>query len=109
VRLKWSELFEDLGYSARCAELSGREVEISGFVAESHDGSLQMLVAEPGGCPDCSPVPIPAIALPAFRLENARGPVMLRGVLSYGFQIDAQNRASFLRLEKARVATGLPT
>jgi len=109
VRLKWSELFEDLGYSARCAELSGSEVEIAGFVAESHDGSVQMLVAEPGGCPDCSPVPVAAITLPAFRLENAKGPVMLRGVLSYGFVVDREGKASFLRLENARLATGLPT
>ena len=107
--LKWNELFEGLGYSARCAELSGSEVEIAGFVTESHDGSVQMLVAQPGGCPDCSPVPIPAITLPAFRLVNTKGPVMLRGVLSYGFLADAEGRASFLRLEKARLATGLPT
>ena len=109
MRLKWSDLFEDLGYSARCAELSGTEVEIAGFVAESHDASVQMLVAQPGGCPDCSPVPVPAITLPAFRIENAKGPVMLRGVLSYGFVVDREGRASFLRLEKARLATGLPT
>jgi len=109
VRLKFSDLFENLGYSARCAEFSGAEVEIAGFVAESHDGTVQMLVAQPGGCPDCSPVPVPAITLPAFRLENAKGPVMLRGVLSYGFLVDARGNASLLRLEKARLATGLPT
>ena len=109
MRLKWNDLFEGLGYSARCAALSGSEVEVAGFLTESHDGSLQMLVREPGGCPDCSPVPIATITLPAFRLENAKGPVMLRGVLSYGFFVDAQGRASFLRLEQARLATGLPT
>ena len=109
MRLKFSDLFEDLGFSARCAELSGTEVEIAGFVVESHVGGVQMLVAQPGGCPDCSPVPVPAITLPSFRLENAKGPVMLRGVLSYGFLVEAQGNASFLRLEKARVATGLPT
>ena len=109
MRLKFSDLFENLGYSARCAEFSGAEVEIAGFVAESHDGNVQMLVAQPGGCPDCSPVPVPAITLPAFRLENAKGPVMLRGVLSYGFLVDARGNASLLRLEKARLATGLPT
>jgi hypothetical protein len=109
VRLKWSELFEEFGYRARCAELSGSEVEIAGFVVDNHDGSLQMLVPEPGGCPDCSPVPVAAITLPAFQLKNAKGPVMLRGVLSYGFLVDAEGRASFLRLGKARVATGLPT
>ena len=109
MRLKWNELFEGLGYSARCAELSGTEVEVAGFLTESHDGSVRMLVREPGGCPDCSPVPVATITLPDFRLENAKGPVMLRGVLSYGFLVDAQGRASFLRLEKARLATGLPT
>ena len=109
MRLKFSDLFQDLGYSARCAELSGTKVEIAGFVAESHDGGVQMLVSQPGGCPDCSPTPVPAITLPAFRLENAKGPVMLSGVLSYGFRVDEQGRASFLRLEKARLATGLPT
>ena len=109
MRLKFSELFEGLGYSARCTELSGREVEIAGFVTESHDGRSQLLVAEPGGCPDCSPVPIPAITLPAFKIESAMSPVILRGVLSYGFFVDADGTASFLRLEKARLATGLPT
>jgi hypothetical protein len=107
VRLKWSELFEGPGYSARCAELSGMAVEIAGFVVESHDGRARLLVSQPGGCPDCSPVPIPAITLPAFRA--AGGAVTLRGVLSYGFSVDADGTASFLRLENARIATGLPT
>jgi hypothetical protein len=30
-------------------------------------------------------------------------------MLSYGFFVDADGNGSFLRLEKARVATGLPT
>jgi hypothetical protein len=105
VRLNFSELFEGLEYSPRCEQLSGRTVEIAGYVVDTHDGSAQMLVAEQGGCPHCSPVP--AIALPACRIPN--GPATLRGVLSYGFCIDADGAGSFLRLEKARVATGLPT
>ena len=105
MRLKFSELFEGLGYSARCAALSGAEVEIAGYVVDTHDGMAQMLVAEPGGCPHCSAVP--AIALPSFRIQP--GAVTLRGVLSYGFFIDGDGNGSFLRLEKARVATGLPT
>ena len=109
MRLKFPDLFEGSGYGARCAELPGSEVEIAGFVVDSHDGTVRMLVPQPGGCPDCSPVPIPAITLPAFRLANAKGPVTLRGVLSFGFMVDAHGNASFLRLEKARVATGLPT
>ena len=105
MRLKLSDLFEGLSYSARCGELSGTTVEITGYVVDTHDGSAQMLVAGPGGCPHCSPVP--AVALPAFKIKP--GAVTLRGVLSYGFLIDAQGSASFLRLEDARIATGFPT
>ena len=105
MRLKFSELFEGQGYSARCAELSGAEVELAGYVVDTHDGRAQMLVAEPGGCPHCSAVP--AIALPGFKIKP--GAVTLRGVLSYGFFTDPAGNASFLRLEKARLVTGLPT
>ena len=105
MRLKFSDLFEGDGYAARCEALSGAEVEIAGYVVDTHDGRAQMLVAEPGGCPHCSPVP--AISLPGSRLHT--GAVTLRGVLSYGFSMDAEGTASFLRLEKASVATGLPT
>ena len=105
MRLKFSDLFEDLGYSARCEALAGTEVEIAGYVVDTHDGSAQMLVAEPGGCPHCSQVA--AISLPDCRI--IKGAVALRGVLSYGFFVDASGNGSFLRLEKARLATGLPT
>ena len=105
MRLKLSELFEGLEYSPRCEQLSGGTVEIAGYVVDTHDGRAQMLVAEPGGCPHCSPVP--AIALPAFKMKP--GAVTLRGVLSYGFLADGDGNASFLRLEKARLVTGLPT
>jgi len=108
VRLKFSDLFEGLGYSARCAELSGAEVEIAGWVAESHDGSAILLVAEQGVCPDCSPEPVPAITLPGFRIGPGQL-VKLRGTLSYGFAADAAGMGSMLRLENARIATGLPT
>ena len=104
MRLKWSDLFEGLGYSSRCEELSGTTVEIAGYVVDTHDSRDQVLVAEPGGCPHCSPVP--AIALPAFKIKP--GAVTLRGVLSYGFSMDSHGSASFLRLEDVRVVTGLP-
>ena len=100
MRLKFSDLFEGPGYSARCAALSGAEVEIAGYVVDSHDGSARLLVAEPGGCPHCSSVP--AIALPDFRTKSGQGEVTLRGMLSYGFQVDASGAASCLRLENAR-------
>ena len=102
MRLKFSDLFEGPGYSARGAALSGAEVEIAGYVVDSHDGSARLLVAEPGGCPHCSSVP--AIALPGFRTKSGQGEVTLRGTLSYGFQVDASGAASCLRLENARLA-----
>jgi hypothetical protein len=105
VRLKFSDLFEGAGYSPRCEALSGAEVEIAGYVVDTHDGRAQMLVAEPGGCPHCSAVP--AVALPAFKIKP--GAVTLRGVLSYGFFTDPAGDASFLRLEKAKLVTRLPT
>ena len=101
MRLKFSDLFEGLGYSARCEALSGADVEIAGYIAEMHDGKAQLLVAEPGGCPHCSPVP--AISLPDFRIERTGEAVRLRGTLSYGFKVDAQGAGSFLRLENARL------
>ena len=109
MRLKFSDLFVGLGYTARCAELSGAEVEIAGWIAESHDGSGMLLVAEQGACPDCSPEPVAAITLPGFRMDAQAHPVKLRGTLSYGFAVDAAGMASMLRLENARLATGLPT
>ena len=101
MRLKFSELFEGQGYSARCAELSGAEVELAGYVVDTHDGRAQMLVAEPGGCPHCSPVP--AISLPGFRMEHKAEAVRLQGTLSYGFKVDDEGAGSFLRLENARL------
>ena len=105
MRLKLSELFDGLEYSPRCEELSGSTVEIAGYLVDTHDGRAQMLVAEPGGCPHCSPVP--AISLPGARIAN--GAVTLSGVLSYGFCVDGDGNGSFLRLEKARVVAGVPT
>jgi hypothetical protein len=101
VRLKWTELFDGLSFSARCKQLSGSTVEIAGFVVDTHDGRAQFLVAEPGGCPHCSPVP--AISLPDFRMETTGDAVRLRGTLSYGFKVDGAGAGSFLRLESARL------
>lgn len=101
MRLKWSDLFEGLGYSSRCEELSGTTVEIAGCVVDTHDCRDQVLVAEPGGCPHCSPVH--AISLPGFRIEKKAEAVRLRGTLSYGFKVDSDGAGSFLRLENARL------
>ena len=102
MRLKLSDLFEGLSYSARCGELAGATVEIAGYVVDTHDGRAQLLVAEPGGCPHCSPVP--AVSLPDFRMEKRGEAVRLRGTLSYGFKVDAEGAGSFLRLENAHLA-----
>ena len=104
MQLKFSDLFDDLSYSALCEPLQGKEVELKGFVADSHDHSTRLLVAEPGGCPHCSQVP--AIALPGCTIRPGQA-VTLRGTLSYGFRMDDAGNASMLRLENARVATGL--
>ena len=68
---------------------------------DTHDSRDQVLVAEPGGCPHCSPVP--AISLPDFRIEKKAEAVRLRGTLSYGFKVDSAGAGSFLRLDKARL------
>jgi hypothetical protein len=105
VRLKWSELFEASPegprYAPACERWHGKDVELRGWLSPAHDGSRDILLVErPGECPDCSPVA--AVALPGF--TKGDGAVTLRGRLSYGFAVDAGGKASFLRLEDARVA-----
>ena len=112
--LKFSELFDGMGsgelrYSERCKALSGRVVELRGYLSQDHPQTGRvMLVAEPGVCPDFSPAPVACLELPGFAASNTASAVRLRGRLSYGYQSDAHGNASFLRLEGARVATGLP-
>lgn len=100
-----------LAFSARAATLSGGEVEIRGFLVPLHaEPGRFALVDTPGACPDCAPAPVAAVHLPDFRARaglTLAQPVRLRGRLSYGFAIAADGYASFLRLEDARVATGL--
>jgi hypothetical protein len=86
-------------------------VEITGFLVATHDGADRVVLTDaPGACPDCAPAPVPAVHLPGFRAPavggNARA-VRVRGRLSYGFAVAPDGYASFLRLEGARVATGL--
>jgi hypothetical protein len=110
VRLKFSDLFDGRGsdalaYSARGARHAGEEIEIAGWLSVAHDGSGSvMLVEQPGACPDCSPAPVAAIALPGFKAAAA-GAVKLKGRLAYGFAVH-EGRASFLRLEHARISWG---
>ncbi len=114
MRLKFSELFDGVGtdelrYSERCKALSGSDVELSGYLSQDHPESGRvMLVDQPGVCPDCSPAPVACLALPGFVTKSTDSAVRLQGRLSYGYECDAQGNATFLRLESARVSTGLP-
>ena len=85
VRIGFDDLFAGRGTSAMefradVARLSGERVEIAGFlmpleahlpgpeVAHRHgvacEPSAYVLTDEPGVCPDCSPVPVPAVFVP---------------------------------------------
>jgi hypothetical protein len=116
VKVAFDDLFtgrgsDELAFSERASALSGAEVEIRGWLMPLHgDAGRYALVDTPGACPDCAPVPVAAIQLPGFRAgagATGASPVRLRGRLSYGFAIAADGSASFLRLESARVDTGL--
>jgi hypothetical protein len=114
MRLKFSDLFDGLStdalrYSERCKALSGQEIELKGYLSRAHpEVARTMLVSEPGICPDCSPVPVACLALPGFFVSiDGMTAVRLRGKLSFGLQRDAEGNASYLRLEDARIATGI--
>jgi len=118
MRLKFSDLFDGLRsaglrYSERCKALSGREVELKGYLSRAHPESGQtLLVAEPGVCPDCSPIPVACLYLPGFSAPTGgttagATAVRLRGKLSFGLERDAEGTVSYLRLEQARISTGI--
>src|SRR5258705_4019403 len=120
MRLKFSDLFDGLStdalrYSERCKALSGREVEIQGYLSHAPpQPGCTLLVSEPGVCPDCSAAPVACLALPGFssaanrteaETKTGASAVRLRGRLSYGLERDAEGDASYLRVPQARVAT----
>jgi hypothetical protein len=114
MRLKFSDLFDglnsgELRYSERCKALSGREVELKGYLSRAHPETARtMLVGEPGVCPDCSAVPVACLALPGFSASSdGATAVRLRGKLSFGLERDGEGNASYLRLEQARISTGI--
>jgi hypothetical protein len=118
MRLKFSDLFDglntgELRYSERCKALSGQEVELKGYLSRAHpESGHTLLVAEPGVCPDCSPIPVACLYLPGFSAP-ANGAtagvaaVRLRGKLSFGLERDEEGTVSYLRLEQARISTGI--
>ena len=114
-RIGFDTLFDHLGsdavrFSDRAQAFDGTEVELSGYLSPAHDGSTRMLLVDtPGACPDCSPVPVAAVHLPSFQaIANGAHAIRLVGRLAFGFEIEADGNASFLRLHNARIATGLP-
>lgn len=110
------DLFDHIGtarmtFSKRAEELSGRDVELRGYLVAMHSDPRQiMLAAVAGVCPDCAENPVAYVHLPGFSpgagLFSAHA-VRLKGRLSYGFAVAPEGHATFLRLEQASVATGL--
>ena len=113
LRLRFADLFDNLGtdaigYSAKAAQLSGRQVVVEGFIAHTHAHgpapSALLLVDQPGLCPDCSPAPAAVITLQGASADAATGAhaVRVSGRLDFGFRID-DRVASFIRIEQAAV------
>ena len=111
LALGFADLFDHLGtgelrYSTAAKELSGHAVAIAGFLSHPHGPRASlMLVDQPGLCPDCSPAPAAAIALPGaagFPPAGEERPVRVVGRLDFGFRID-EGVASMLRIEAAMV------
>jgi hypothetical protein len=114
MKVSFRDLFDgiDIGeprHSERCKSLSGTEVEIMGYLSRAHPESERaMLVHQPGICPDCTPAPVPFLYLPGFEVAaSAATAVRLRGRLAYGLERDDEGNATYLRLEQARISTGL--
>ena len=110
------DLFDHIGtqrmtFSKRAEDLSGKEVELRGYLVAMHADPKQITLAgEAGICPDCADKPVAYVHLPGFSPGGdlfSPQAVRLKGRLSYGFAVAPEGYASFLRLENASVATGL--
>ena len=114
--ITFRDLFDHIGtermtFSQRAEAISGQAVELRGYLVAMHSDSRQVTLAgTPGVCPDCADKPVAYVHLPGYeagaRLFSAQA-VRLKGRLSYGFAVAAEGYATFLRLEDARIATGL--
>jgi hypothetical protein len=114
--ISFRDLFDYIGtermtFSKRAESLSGKDVELRGYVVAMHSDERQITLAgEAGVCPDCAEKPVPYVHLPGFSPGGdlfSPQAVRLKGRLSYGFAVAAEGFATFLRLENAAVATGL--
>ena len=114
--ISFRELFDHIGtgrmtFSKRAEALSGEAVELRGYLVAMHADPRQITLAgEAGVCPDCAENPVAFVHLPGFSpgadLFSPQA-VRLKGSLSYGFAVAPEGYATFLRLENARVTTGL--
>jgi len=114
--ISFRDLFDRIGtpgmtFSKRAEQLSGQEVELRGYLVAMHSDERQITLAgEPGVCPDCAEKPVAYVHLPGFSpgagLFSSQA-VRLKGRLSYGFAVEPEGYATFLRLENASVASGL--
>ena len=114
--ISFRDLFDHIGtgrmtFSKRAEALSGEAVELRGYLVAMHADPRQITLAgEAGVCPDCAENPVAFVHLPGFSpgadLFSPQA-VRLKGSLSYGFAVAPEGYATFLRLENARVTTGL--
>ena len=112
---------------AELPSLHRQRVEIAGYLMPLHElqgydndhsgaalGDLFLLTDQPGQCPDCSPAPVPAVFLPDLGtlpegVQCGRSRIRISGIVDFGYQVDAEKRASMLRLVEAQiVATETP-
>lgn len=114
--ISFRDLYDHIGtgrmtFSKRAEALSGKDVELRGYLVAMHSDARQITLAgEAGVCPDCAEKPVPYVHLPGFSPGGdlfSPQAVRLKGRLSYGFAVAAEGFATFLRLENATVATGL--
>jgi hypothetical protein len=114
--ISFRDLFDHIGtqrmtFSRRAEGLSGQEVELRGYLVAMHADPKQITLAgEAGICPDCADKPVAYVHLPGFSPGGdlfSPQAVRLKGRLSFGFAVAPEGYASFLRLERASVATGL--
>lgn len=114
--VSFRDLFDHIGtaqmtFSKRAEALSGAAVEMRGYLVAMHSDPRQITLAgSPGVCPDCAERPVAYVHLPGFNpgagLFSPQA-VRLKGRLSYGFAVEPEGYATFLRLEQASVAIGL--
>ena len=117
MKVRFSDLFDGIEtgeprHSERCKSLAGREVEIIGYLSRAHpESDRAMLVNQPGICPDCAPEPVAFLYLPGFSVNSMSSTgataVRLLGRLACGLERDDEGNATYLRLEQARISTGL--